>query len=115
MSRFPFQIMRITMICSTMSKSCVPIACSPFTDSRRNSRATFASEGSRRGPLTGANQLEFSISMPASPASKFLSRSRGPGEDRGFNRFCQMCQAVRESTGKLEKIRRLAEYLLLAR
>ena len=47
---FPFQIMRITMICSAMSKSCVPIACSPFTDSRRNSRATFASEGSRRGP-----------------------------------------------------------------
>jgi DNA ligase 1 len=62
--------------------------------------------------LTGANQLEFSISMPASPAAvRFSPDPAGPGEDVGFNRFCQVCQAVRESTGKLEKVRRLAEYL----
>ena len=62
--------------------------------------------------LTGANQLEFSISMPASPAApKFSPDPDGPGEDFGFNRFCQVCQVVRESTGKLDKVRRLAEYL----
>ncbi len=62
--------------------------------------------------LTGANQLEFSISMPASPAApKFSPDPDGPGEDFGFNRFCQVCQVVRGSTGKLDKVRRLAEYL----
>jgi DNA ligase-1 len=62
--------------------------------------------------LTGANQLEFSISMPASPIAP--NSAPDPNESRkdpGFNQFCQLCQDVRASTGKLEKVRKLAEYL----
>ena len=32
-------------------------------------------------------------------------------EESGFNRFCVACEAVRTFTGKLEKIRRLSDYL----
>ena len=32
-------------------------------------------------------------------------------EESGFNRFCLACEAVRTSTGKLEKTRRLSGYL----
>ncbi|MGB8463489.1 MAG: ATP-dependent DNA ligase [Terrimicrobiaceae bacterium] len=75
----------------------------------------FARDLRKRGieawALTGANQLEFSIPMPDPNVTKI---SRGPDtstEDFGFNRFCQVCEAVRQATGKLEKVRRLAEYL----
>jgi DNA ligase-1 len=62
--------------------------------------------------LTGPNQLEFTISMPASPtAPSFSPDPDRPAEEFGFNGFYQVCQAVRGSTGKLEKVRRLAEYL----
>ena len=32
-------------------------------------------------------------------------------DDIGFSRFCQVCETVRNSTGKLDKIRVLADYL----
>jgi ATP-dependent DNA ligase I len=60
--------------------------------------------------LTGDNQLEFPLSVSAAPATNFL-REPDTMEETGFNRFCRICEAVRESTGKLEKIRRLADYL----
>ncbi len=60
--------------------------------------------------LTGDNQLEFPISVSGTPTTN-LSREPDAMEETGFNRFCRICEAVRESTGKLEKIRRLADYL----
>ncbi len=61
--------------------------------------------------LTGANQLEFPIPI-SNPAVTIPSREQNPPhEDGGFNRFCLACEAVRASTGKLEKVRRLSEYL----
>lgn len=61
--------------------------------------------------LTGANQLEFSISMTSVPATNIHSTRDATMEDSGFNRFCHVCESVRSATGKLEKVRRLAEYL----
>jgi DNA ligase-1 len=62
--------------------------------------------------LTGANQLELSISMPASTTmSNFSPGPEEPSENFGFIRFCQVCEDVRKSTGKLDKVRKLAEYL----
>jgi DNA ligase-1 len=50
--------------------------------------------------------------MPASPtASNFPPEPDGPSENLGFNRFCQVCEDVRKSTGKLDKVRKLAAYL----
>ncbi len=60
--------------------------------------------------LTGDNQLEFPISVSGTPTTN-LSREPDAMEETGFNRFCRICEAVRESAGKLEKIRRLADYL----
>ena len=60
--------------------------------------------------LTGDNQLELPISVPAAPATNLPSEPDAM-EETGFNRFCRICEAVRETTGKLEKIRRLAGYL----
>jgi ATP-dependent DNA ligase I len=59
--------------------------------------------------LTGPNQLEFPMSTPAVPSD--LPEQEPPLGDSGFNRFCLACEAVRVSTGKLEKVRRLSEYL----
>ena len=61
--------------------------------------------------LTGDNQLEFPISVPAASVANFSRQPDASMEDAGFNRFCRICEAVRESTGKLEKIRKLADYL----
>ena len=61
--------------------------------------------------LTGANQLEFPISLPAPPAANCPREPGTSMEDSGFNRFCRVCEAIRESTGKLDKIRKLAAYL----
>jgi DNA ligase-1 len=60
--------------------------------------------------LTGENQLEFLIS-PKCRRNGSRCKARGPREEKGFNRFCQVCEAVRKSTGKLEKVRILARYL----
>lgn len=58
--------------------------------------------------LTGADQLEFAIlppvSRPKPPAPAVL-------EDAGFSAFARVGEAVRGTTGKLEKIRLLARYL----
>jgi DNA ligase-1 len=61
--------------------------------------------------LTGANQLEFPLSMTTLPATNFIREIETSMEEIGFNRFCHVCETVRKSTGKLEKIRLLAEYL----
>jgi len=61
--------------------------------------------------LTGPNQLEFPISMSTSTATNFSAEPDALMVDAGFNHFSQVCEAVRKSTGKLDKIRRLAEYL----
>lgn len=58
--------------------------------------------------LTGANQLELTLaglgsaSAPSAPAAL---------TDEGFDQFCQVCEGIRQTTGKLEKIRILANYL----
>jgi len=60
--------------------------------------------------LTGANQLEFSILE----ARKRKTPEAIPLRDRpthGFERFCSVCERIRQSTGKLRKIRFLATYL----
>ena len=61
--------------------------------------------------LTGENQLEFLISLEMPAAMDLAAKPEGPKDERGFNRFCQVCEAVRKSTGKLEKVRILARYL----
>lgn len=61
--------------------------------------------------LTGPNQLELPISMSAPAATGYPLKQDSPMDDSGFNLFCRACEAVRMSTGKLEKIRRLSEYL----
>jgi len=59
--------------------------------------------------LTGANQLELTLSLPvAGPAAPVAEE---PLERVGFNAFCLVGEAIRATTGKLEKIRLLAEYL----
>ncbi|HEY5769225.1 MAG TPA: MBL fold metallo-hydrolase RNA specificity domain-containing protein, partial [Terrimicrobium sp.] len=63
--------------------------------------------------LTGPNQLEFPIALSPPKVSRLSQKQAPPNEDNGFNRFCLACETVRLSTGKLEKIRRLAEYLRL--
>lgn len=61
--------------------------------------------------LSGPNQLELPISMSAPAPTGYSLEQDSPMEDSDFNRFCRACEAVRMSTGKLEKIRRLSEYL----
>jgi DNA ligase 1 len=69
------------------------------------------SRGIEAWALTGPNQLELSIPV-SKPAATNSARNGDPAmEESGFNRFCLACEAVRTSTGKLEKIRRLSEYL----
>lgn len=58
--------------------------------------------------LTGANQLEFTMALPKSEVT-----CASPTElvKAGFNAFCLVAEAIRNTTGKLEKIRILGEYL----
>ncbi len=58
--------------------------------------------------LTGVNQLEFAMALPAS-AKAFVPSVELVNE--GFNAFCLVAEAIRSTTGKLEKIRLLGEYL----
>ena len=69
------------------------------------------SRGIEAWALTGPNQLELSISMSMPAETNSLHTADPAMEESGFNRFCAACEAVRTSTGKLEKIRRLSEYL----
>jgi DNA ligase 1 len=61
--------------------------------------------------LTGPNQLEFSLSLHGASAPNLSRELDGSMKDFGFDRFCQVCEMVRKSTGKLEKIRLLGDYL----
>lgn len=59
--------------------------------------------------LTGDNQLEFSLALPAA-ASARPPESAAFFEEAGFNRFCVVCEKIRATTGKLEKTGILSEY-----
>jgi DNA ligase-1 len=61
--------------------------------------------------LTGPNQLELPIRTSNPTVTNSLPGQDPPLEENGFDRFCLACEAVRGSTGKLEKTRRLSEYL----
>jgi DNA ligase 1 len=61
--------------------------------------------------LTGPNQLEFPLAMSAPETTGPSAEPEAPIENSGFNRFCHACEAVRSSTGKLDKIRKLSDYL----
>ena len=69
------------------------------------------SRGIEAWALTGPNQLELSIPVSKPAATNPAGNGNPAMEESGFNRFCLACEAVRTSTGKLEKIRRLSEYL----
>ena len=69
------------------------------------------SRGIEAWALTGANQLELSISMSMPDETNSDPNPDVAMEESGFNRFCVACEAVRTFTGKLEKIRRLSDYL----
>lgn len=58
--------------------------------------------------LTGANQLELTLAGLGSPSAPAAPAAL---TDEGFDRFCQVCEDIRQTTGKLEKIRILASYL----
>ena len=61
------------------------------------------SRGIEAWALTGPNQLELSISMSIPPETNSVRNADPAMEESGFNRFCLACEAVRTSTGKLEK------------
>jgi len=69
------------------------------------------SRGIEAWALTGPNQLELSISMSMPVETNSDPKPDLAMEESGFNRFCVACEAVRTFTGKLEKIRRLSDYL----
>ena len=69
------------------------------------------SRGIEAWALTGPNQLELSISMSMPAATNSAREEDANIEESGFNRFCLAGEAVRTSTGKLEKVRKLSEYL----
>ncbi len=58
--------------------------------------------------LTGANQLELTLAgtSPVRSVATPVELTEG-----GFDQFCRVCEAIRQTTGKLEKIRILATYL----
>jgi ATP-dependent DNA ligase I len=69
------------------------------------------SRGIEAWALTGPNQLELSISMSMPVETNSDPKPDLAMEESGFNRFCVACEGVRTFTGKLEKIRRLSDYL----
>lgn len=59
--------------------------------------------------LTGADQLELAIASPAAPVRE--TAMAATLENSGFNALALIGEAVRATTGKLEKIRILSDYL----
>lgn len=59
--------------------------------------------------LTGPNQMEFTGFF--APAAVRRTEVPTPLKASGFNRFCLVCEQIRQTAGKLEKIRILGEYL----
>lgn len=64
--------------------------------------------GTEAWALTDVNQLEFALALPEgarppAPATELVNE--------GFSAFCLVAEAIRGTTGKLEKIRILGEYL----
>lgn len=58
--------------------------------------------------LTGANQLELTLAG----ISPTRSQTEPPElKESGFDQFCRVCEGIRLTTGKLEKVRILANYL----
>jgi len=60
--------------------------------------------------LTGADQLELSLSLPAAKMAHPIAMSEPTDEQTGFNAFCHVGEAIRVTTGKLQKTRILSEY-----
>lgn len=58
--------------------------------------------------LTGANQLEFSLAVPAPGTRRPAAPARLANE--GFPAFCLVAESIRTATGRREKIRILAAY-----
>lgn len=58
--------------------------------------------------LTGVNQLEFSMALPESSQPTAVTAEL---INAGFNAFCLVAEAIRGTTGKLEKVRILGDYL----
>lgn len=61
--------------------------------------------------LTGPDQLELAIAAPVPVSVAAPVPESSPPEAEGFVRFALTGEAVRSTTGKLEKIRILADYL----
>lgn len=61
--------------------------------------------------LTGPDQLELAIPSAAVPSRPVEPTAEAPLENRGFNALAIVGEAVRATTGKLEKIRLLSAYL----
>jgi hypothetical protein len=59
--------------------------------------------------LTGTNQLELTLSLPVAELSRPAATAASP-DDTGFNAFCLVSEAIRGTTGKLEKTRILSGY-----
>ena len=73
----------------------------------------FASDLRERGieawALTGTNQLELSLCLPVAELSRPAAPAASP-DNTGFNAFCLVSEAIRGTTGKLEKTRILSGY-----
>lgn len=74
----------------------------------REFAADLRTRGWEAWALTGANQLEFSMREMRERVSP---QSPDPLPDMDFGRFCRMAETIRQTAGKLEKIRLLAGYL----
>ncbi len=60
--------------------------------------------------LTGANQLELALPRAPRVATVAAESATAKIGDDGFAGFCAVCEAIGRTTGKLEKVRILAEY-----
>ncbi len=74
----------------------------------REFAADLRTRGWEAWALTGANQLEFSM---REMRERVAPQSPDPLPDMDFGRFCRMAETIRQTAGKLEKIRLLAGYL----
>jgi len=60
--------------------------------------------------LTAADQLEFSLGSPATVVAMPRETLANAAADHGFSGFSAVCEEIAATTGKLVKIRLLAEY-----
>jgi len=70
--------------------------------------ADLRSRGIEAWALTGPNQLDLSLSIPAPPKSKIVSHT--VSAQSGFLRFCTVAEQISGLTGKYAKIAELSRY-----